>query len=256
MSEATKMELTEQPQGREVAAVTPAQMLQIAVERGADLDKLEKLMQLQERWEANEARKSFVAALNAFKSSPPTISKNKHVTYGEGSKKTEYDHATLDNVVNVIAPALSSHGLTHRWSTDQGEGGIAVTCTLTHAQGHSESVTLRAPADQSGGKNNIQAIASTVTYLQRYTLLSITGLAVQGMDTDGAFESVITADQVHELSTIINSFPDPSEEIRRFCEWLGVGGLADIPAKDFENARGVLRKKLAKANREASDDRA
>ena len=31
----------------------------------------------------------------------------------------------------------------------------------------------------------IQAIGSTVTYLERYTLLAVTGLAVAGTDTDG-----------------------------------------------------------------------
>ncbi|MDO8534376.1 MAG: ERF family protein, partial [Xanthobacteraceae bacterium] len=97
-------------------AITPMQMLQIAVEQGADLDKLQKLMDLQERWEANEARKAYVAAINAFKAEPPAIQRNRHVRYETrgSSKDTEYDHATLDNVVAAIGPGLSKHGLSHR----------------------------------------------------------------------------------------------------------------------------------------------
>lgn len=32
-------------------ATTPAMLLQIAIDKGADMDKLEKLMDLQMRWE-------------------------------------------------------------------------------------------------------------------------------------------------------------------------------------------------------------
>jgi hypothetical protein len=34
-------------------------------------------------------------------------------------------------------------------------------------------------------KNAIQQVASTTTYLQRYTLLAITGMSTKGMDDDG-----------------------------------------------------------------------
>src|SRR5690606_30314272 len=100
-------------------AITPMQMLQIAVEQGADLDKLSKLMDLQERWEANEARKAYVAAISAFKADPPRLHKNKTVRFGD----TEYDHATLDNVCDVIVPALTKQGLSHRWEVEQLDGG-------------------------------------------------------------------------------------------------------------------------------------
>jgi hypothetical protein len=63
---------------------------------------------------------------------------------------------------------------------------VKVTCKLTHKQGHSEEVTLEAPLDTSGGKNNIQAMGSSVSYLERYTLLAITGLATKEQDDDGA----------------------------------------------------------------------
>lgn len=162
-------------------AITPMAMLQIAVQQGADLDKLEKLMQLQERWEASEARKAFVSAMSAFKANPPELFKNKHVKFGN----TEYDHATLDNVSIAIGEALSKHGLSHRWETSQADGKIKVTCVITHNLGHSEEVSLESTADTSGAKNSIQAIGSTVTYLQRYTLLAATGMAVQDQDDDG-----------------------------------------------------------------------
>lgn len=168
--------------------ITPMQMLQVAVEQGADLEKLQKLMDLQERWEANEARKAFVVAMTAFKKNPPEIMKDTQVKFkNRGGDETEYYHATLDQVCALIAPALAEHGLAHDWEMSQEQGGqITVTCVITHEAGHSKRVSLAGMPDTSGGKNAIQAVASTVTYLQRYTLMAATGTAAKGQDDDGA----------------------------------------------------------------------
>jgi hypothetical protein len=163
-------------------AVTPMQMLQIAVQQGADLDKLEKLMGLQERWEANEAKKAFVAAMAAFKADPPSILKSKQVNIPGAAK---FAHATLASVCDGVCAALSKHGLSHTWETSQQDGSITVTCVITHERGHSERTSLTARPDDSGRKNSIQQIASTVTYLERYTLMAATGLAAKDMDDDG-----------------------------------------------------------------------
>lgn len=170
-----------------VPAVTPMAMLQLAVEKGASVEQLERLMALQERYEANEAKKEFVAAMTRFKENPKIIEKNATVDFTSAKGRTHYKHATLANVCDVIGPALSEVGISHRWETEQLDGGmIRVTCILTHARGHSEKVFLQAGRDESGNKNNIQAVGSTVTYLQRYTLLAATGMAVADQrDDDG-----------------------------------------------------------------------
>ena len=168
-------------------AVTPMAMLQLAVEKGASVEQLERLMALQERYEANEAKKEFVAAMTRFKDNPKVIEKNATVDFTSAKGRTHYKHATLANVCDVIGPALSEVGISHRWETEQLEGGmIRVTCILTHARGHSEKVFLQAGRDESGNKNNIQAVGSTVTYLQRYTLLAATGMAVADQRDDDA----------------------------------------------------------------------
>lgn len=165
-------------------SMTPAQLLQVAVEKGAALDQLERLMALQQQWEAAEARKAFYVALSAFKADPPKLGKNKLVSFDTGRGKTEYRHATLDHVSEEIGKALTKHGLSHRWEVAQKDGKIIVSCVLSHVQGYSEKVTLEAGADTSGSKNSIQAIGSTVTYLERYTLLAATGMAT-AEDDDG-----------------------------------------------------------------------
>lgn len=228
-------------------AITPMQMMQVAIEKGTDLAQLEKLMELQERWEANEARKAFVVAKAAFKAEAPTIGKNKHVHFATSKGDTNYDHATLDNVADTLAPALSKHDLTYSWETEQGDGGmIRVTCVLTHVMGHSERVTLQAGLDQSGGKNNIQAVGSTVTYLQRYTLLAATGIATKEQDVDGAIKevSLITAEQKDKL---IAKMKETDSDTTRFLKFLGVETLDDLHSSRFDFAMQALAKK-GKAN--------
>lgn len=164
------------------AEVTPMQMLQIAVAQGADLDRLQQLMDLQERWEANQARKAYVAAMAAFKAEPFRILKTKKVDIPGGAK---FAHATLADVCDGIIANLSKHGLSHKWDLNQDGEHIQVTCVITHALGHSERVKIEALPDDSGKKNKIQQVASTITYLERYTLMAACGLSAKDMDDDG-----------------------------------------------------------------------
>lgn len=173
------------PQRTAIVSMTPADLLRIAVENNADLDRLEKLMQLQERWEANEARKAFVTAMAAFKREPVEIYKRKQVGYKtrEGDF-VGYKHAELSDVTAAIAPAMAKHGLSFDWDIHQTSGLITVDCVVTHVMGHSKMVTMSGAPDNSGKKNAIQQAASTITYLQRYTLLAATGMSTKDDDDD------------------------------------------------------------------------
>jgi hypothetical protein len=178
----------QQLMAQSTGAVTPVDLLRRALDSGADLDRLERLMDLQQRYEENEARKAYVADMAAFKLNPPEIVKDKLVGYkNKDGTVTGYTHATLGNVTGAIIAGLAQQGFSHRWDTEQQGANVAVTCILTHRMGHSERTTLTAAKDDSGKKNNIQQMASAITYLQRYTLLAATGLATKDQgDDDGA----------------------------------------------------------------------
>lgn len=168
------------------ATNTPAVLLQMAIEQNADLDKLKQLMDLQERWEANEARKAYHVAVAAFKAHDIRISKNAKFNAGplEGSR-----YANLAAWVRAVTGTLSDCGLSVAWKPVPAEekGFIRIRCTLTHTQGHSEFVEFEGPSDTSGAKNPLQARASTAKYLERYTLEMILGItADDGEDDDGA----------------------------------------------------------------------
>jgi hypothetical protein len=231
-------------------AERPAQdSMMVLIERMAtdpqvNPEKLMQLIDVKERWEANEARKAFVEALAAFKSDPPKLLKDRQVSFDTGRGKTEYAHADLGKACQVIGASLGAYGLSHRWETEQLEGGvIRVTCVLTHKFGHSERVSLQAGADQSGGKNNIQAIGSTVTYLERYTLLAATGIAAEGQDDDGArggAAPMISEDQILTLNTLIK---DTGADQKTFFAFFKIPDLYHMPAARYDQAVRMLESK-------------
>jgi len=146
-------------------------------------EALEKLLAVQERWEAAEARRAYAVALVDLKRDLPAyITRDKLVDFGTSKDRTTYRHATLAGIMDQIGGALTQHGFTVSWDTaDAPNGQIRVTARLLHSRGHSETTTLVAAPDNSGGKNAIQAQGSAVTYLQRYTALALLGLATGDM---------------------------------------------------------------------------
>lgn len=172
----------------QTTALTPMAMVSQAVASGASLEMVSKLIDLQERVEKGQARKAFDIAVSEAKGKIPPIIKGKDVGFESQrtGSTTSYSHETLGMIATIVDPILNQYGLSYRYRASQGDGGrISVTCVLSHRDGYSEETTLTAGADDSGKKNSIQAIGSTTTYLQRYTLKLALGLATQDRDDDG-----------------------------------------------------------------------
>jgi len=136
--------------------------------------------------DAFASRKAFNNALADAKVKLPILKKNRLVDFENRSgDRTTYRHEDLAEVVRTVVPILSEFGLTHRYRLRNKPGEpISVTCILSHRDGYFEENELSAGADQSGGKNAIQAVKSTVTYLERITLIASLGLAA-AEDDDG-----------------------------------------------------------------------
>jgi len=211
------------------------EMLSQAVSNGASVEVLTKLMDLRDRWEAGEARKAFDAAVSSAKSDIPVIEKN---ATGHNNRR----YADFAQIARTIDPILAGYGLSYRFRAEQDEKLIRVTCVLSHKQGHSEEATLAGPSDTSGSKNAIQAIGSTLTYLQRYSLCQMLGLASSEDDDAGATGGgeVISDEQRDEIQALID---ETQSDIRRFCAAFNAPSLADLPVKSFERAKQLLNQK-------------
>lgn len=245
MAELATIEATEVAAQHQSTAVTPMDLLTVAMDKGADLDRLEKLMAMQERWEANQARKDFVAAMSAFKANPPEVLKNKRVAFNN----TRYSHASLDHVVEVIGKAMSEHNLSHRWDVEQKDNQVTVTCIVEHVNGHSEKTSLRSGMEESGTKNKIQALGSAITYLQRYTLLAAVGLATKDQDSDGnGFGGAGGCINEIQKETLINLIRETDTDTKAFTSFLKVNNIDELPVSKYEMAVRALNKKKANNN--------
>jgi hypothetical protein len=220
----------------------------VAMQKGYDPALISQMMDLRDREEKRLALQAYVSAMSRFKESAPEIDKDKTVSYPVGNKNVEYKHASLANICRKVSPLLAKEGLHASWKTNQEGGIIRVTCTITHEQGHSESISLVAAPDNSGSKNSIQAVGSTISYLERYTLLALLGLATSDMDDDGKGSDTskfITEEQAIEIDKLVTeSGADPAS----FMAWLQVEKYNDIPVKRYNEAVTFLKAK--KANKE------
>lgn len=206
-----------------------------------DVAKLAQLLAVRDQWAATEARNAYNVAFSAFKAEVIKVVKNRSVTDGPLKGKR---YAELFSVVNAVAPLLSQHGLSHAWSVKSDRDNIAVTCTLKHILGHSESVTIDGPPDAGGAKNAIQARASTITYLERYTLKAVCGIAEDGDDNDGGGAGGKRLDENSAVDHInaIDSAADDQELLAVY----GKAHKAAIDAEDMKALRTFTQHKDAR----------
>lgn len=229
-----------------VAAMTPMDMLNHAVSTGAGIDVLKELMTMQERWEANQARKAFDEAMAAAKAEIPTIKKNRTVDFTSNKGRTHYQHEDLAEVAKTVNPILSKYGLSYRFRTSSPPNeAVTVTCVVSHRLGYSEENTLSAGRDESGNKNSIQAVGSTLTYLQRMTLKAALGLAAAADDDGKQADDAGTITEA-EREIILTMVSDTESDIEKFCEVLQIDSVATMPAAKFRRAVAMLEAKKRK----------
>jgi len=163
-----------------------------------DVDSIERYWQIQQQWEAGEARKAYFAAMASVRSEMPTVKRsgvNKHL---------HSTFATLDDLIAAIGPILGAHGVSLAWSQKQLDGRVMATCTATHVAGHSESSEFSVPVDKSAkGVNVAQQEAIASTYARRYAFTALIGVST-GDDVDAQFQQapppeLITAEEMAKL---------------------------------------------------------
>ena len=229
------------------APVNPMDMIQRALETNASPELLDKLLSLQERWEATQARKAFDAAMADAKAEIPTIVKNREVDFTSSKGRTHYRHEDLAEIARTVNPILGKHGLSYRFrTTSHANEPISVTCIVTHRLGYYEENTLVGPRDDSGNKNSLQQVGSTLTYLQRMTLKAALGLAASN-DDDGKAAGKDEDDGTlisEEQAGIIRALAEETAtDMQKLCELWKVEAIPDLTTAQFPKAVAALETK-------------
>lgn len=217
-----------------------------AADPTVDIEKFERLLAMQDRVEAGQAKKAFNAAVSAAKGAIGPILKDKAVDFTSSKGRTNYRYEGFDTVARQVDPVLNEHGLSYRFRSSQEGQRLRVTCVLAHRDGYSEETSLEASEDHSGNKNSIQAIGSAATYLQRYTLKLALGLSTS-LDDDARATSggndVISDTQLQSLRQELH---DTKANEAKFLAGFKIETLADLPAREFDNAMAVLADRRAR----------
>ena len=221
-----------------IARPDPMMILQAAVERGVDADQLGKLMDLQERYQANQARIAFSSAMSDFQAHCPTILKSK--------KADRYSYAPLDEILRTIRPHLDTCGLSIRFSTLTTGLIITALCTISHRDGHSEQSEFAAPVDSNMKVNDTQKMGSANSYAKRYALMNALNLVASDEDDDGYRAGVefIAKEQADLLRADIEKL---KINLPKYLECIPAKSLDEIPAAKLSKALSLVERKRSAA---------
>lgn len=218
----------------------------LARDPSVSVEKLERLMDLQDRANKRNAEAAFNAALAAMQADLPTIKERGGIKDRNGDVQSKY--ALWEDVNAAILPVLKTHGFSLTFRQEKTADGFCVTGVLSHREGHSERTSITLPADTSGSKNAVQAVGSSVSYGKRYTagmLLNLTSADIEtdddGRDAGGKF---ITEEQAMTLASLIE---EAKADKAKFLAWLKADSLEKVPAKIYGNAVAMLNKKRKEA---------
>ena len=228
------------------------------LEHGVDVDRIEKMLELQERFEANEARKAFFDAMSKAQADMPTV---KEDTF---NKQTNSWYPSYKALAAACKPVYTSYGLSMVFYEGDcpKDDQIRIYCDITHSLGHTETKYTDMPLDAVGikgsvNKTPIQAKGSSFSYGRSYLMRLIWNLPTSEHDDDGQApdNEFINPDQVKILTDLANETKaDVEGFLNAVCE--GAETIDTIPARLFNHAQASLKNKLKVQKKKAAKKQA
>jgi hypothetical protein len=214
-----------------------------------DIDKMERLLQMQERMVARNAEQAFFAAMTAAQA------EMRPVAADSNNPQTRSRYASYAALDRAVRPIYSKHGFSLSFDTEPGapDGFVRVVC-FASCGGHTRKYQVDMPADGKGAKGGdvmtkTHAVGSGMSYGQRYLLKMIFNIAV-GEDDDGnrAGGEKITADQAADVQAMIEDIGgDKHEALKRgFLKYMRIEAITDLPANKLKDAIAALEAKRSR----------
>lgn len=155
-----------------------------ALNPNVDVDKMQKLLDMQERILERNAKHAFSMDFVQMKSKLPKVIKTKD------NRQTNSKYAPLDEINKIIDPVLNDFGFGTSYKIAQSDKTVTVTAILWHRDGHTEESTITLPLDNAGmqgkvNKTEVHAIASSTTYGKRLALCALLNISTGDADDDG-----------------------------------------------------------------------
>lgn len=229
------------PSEDRVSTMSLHNFLELAVrDKDIDVAKLDALLRMQWEIAADGARIEFARALAQVQASVPRVRKNGRVELGGGKG---YDFAKWEDMDRVLRPVLEREGFSLSFDMAERQGGGAVvTATVEHVGGHKRTASIPLPLDSGAGRNNLQAMGSTLSYAKRYLAEMLFNIVREGQDDDGVTGGVeyIDAEQVKKISALLL---DTQADLDGFLHFMGAPRVEGIRKQDFSKAMNALMAK-------------
>lgn len=146
-------------------------------------------------------------------------------------------YADLAEIINTVRPTLTKHGLSvvQLPGYNAEEGVVTVTTILLHSSGEWISGVAGAPAP----KRDPQGVGSAITYLRRYALAALVGIAQEDDDGEAAVRRGKRNPEHEELLAYIKEVVQENPKLK-----IEIGGkeysLAAYLKKNGENVKSIL----------------
>jgi len=215
-----------------------------AMNPDVDIDKMERLLQMQERVLDRQAAADYSSAMAGMQTQIPSIA--------ERGKTNNGSYATLEDIVDTVRPVMQEHGFAVSFRVKTVDKGVEVTGVLMHRGGHREETSMLLPADTSGSKNAVQSFGSSVSYGKRYVLCSLLNITTRGEDDDGnasAPTKTVTAFQSGQLALTVGRCPEKTQTW--FAEKFG--DASNVAKADFDRLMAQLNKIIQEAGHADAD---
>lgn len=216
-----------------------------------DVDKLQKLMDMQLAIMDRAARMQFNAAFAQVQSEVPPVACDKVNLH------TKSKYPSMEKVQSTVKSIYLSNGFTCTFAEGDApiDGKLHIVGTVRHVGGHTEVFNRYAAADTSGpsgtrNKTDVQGSQSTVSYVSRRLLCAIWGVTIVDDDKDGnAPYETITEKQVADLTALADEVKKKGETsadvIKAFCAYMKIDAIENLPAKSFKSAVSAFEKRRA-----------
>ncbi|MEG3078528.1 ERF family protein [Halomonas sp. 5021] len=208
-----------------------------AMNPDVDIDKMERLLQMQERVMERQASMDFNTAMAAMQDELPSIA--------ERGQSHNGHYATFEDINDVAKPIMKRHGFAVSFRVHNIQGGIEVTGVLMHKSGHREETTMTLPLDDSGKKNSVQQVGSSVSYGKRYVMSALLNITTRGQDGDGNSATpvkTISLAQAAYLKSLLSQCPAVTQG------WFAgeFGEPEHVPASKYDKLSAKLKSGIEK----------
>lgn len=216
------------PTETERSPATLAVIQRAASDPACDVDKLERLMAMHERFVDREARAAYTEAMARMQPNLPSIVERGKIKDRSGNVQSTY--ALWEDINAAIKPILQAHGFALSFRTSTQDASVTVVGILSHCQGHKEETEITLPADTSGSKNSVQSVGSSFSYGKRYTASALLNITTHGEDDDGRLGGgKLTADDLDWIDRA-NHLEHPQEyQDTRKAMLDSYGAVANVP---------------------------